>query len=94
MVHETLTIEGCAADGYVIPLETCKLVFITKGNSLLACGAVNATALDKFNVPAATISGVATVDDLLNGEVKAVNTAAAARGVAVGMSGRDALIKL
>ncbi len=94
MIHEQLTIDGQTADGYMIPLESCTLVFITKGNSLLACGAVDVMALDKFNVPAAKITGVATVDDLLNGEVKAVNDTAATRGVHIGMSGRDALSKL
>ncbi len=94
MMHEKLTIEGQPADGYVIRLESCKLVFITKGNSLLACGAVDVMALDTFKVPAAKITGVATVDDLLNGEVKAVNDTASTRGVQIGMSGRDALSKL
>ncbi len=94
MTQEKIHIDGQEADGYLIPLPSCNLVFITKGNSLLACGAVDAMAMDKFNVPTATISGVATVDDLLNGEVKAVNKAAEALGVAPGLSGRDALAKL
>lgn len=94
MSHETVDIGGQTADGYVIPLETCKLVFITKGNSLLACGAVDVMVMDKFNVPTAKVTGVATVEDLLNGEVKAVNKAAEALGIAAGVSGRDALAKM
>ena len=94
MKPEKLDIGGQAAEGYVIPLETCNLVFMTQGNSLLACGAVNAMALDTFNVPTATVSGVATVEDLLDGEVKTVNKAAEALGVAPGQTGREALAKL
>jgi uncharacterized protein YunC (DUF1805 family) len=94
MTHEKLQIDGQEANGYVIPLETCNLVFVTKGNSLLACGAVDVLVMDKFNVPTAKVTGVATVEDLLNGEVKAVNQAAEARGATVGQSGRDALARM
>jgi len=94
MKHEKIDVGGQEADGYVIPLETCNLVFITKGNSLLACGAVDVMVMDKFNVPTAKVTGVSTVDDLLNGEVKAVNEAAAALGVAAGDNGRTALTKM
>ena len=95
MTHQEIEIDGAdEARGYVIPLERCNLVFITKHNSLLACGAVDVMALDKLDVPAAKVTGVATTEELLNGEVKAVNDHAAALGVTVGESGRDALAKL
>ncbi len=94
MAHETFQIDGQEADGYVIPLEQCNLVFVTKGNSLLACGAIDAMAMDKFAVPTAVVTGVSTVHELLNGEVKTVNKAATERGAAPGESGRDALAKL
>ena len=93
-IHKTLDIDGAPADGYVVPLGTCNLVFICKGNSLLACGAVDIEALNAFHVPAASMSGVATLDDLLAGEVRKVNAAAAALGVAAGQTGREALKKL
>ncbi len=94
MKHEKIEIGDQEADGYVIPLESCNLVFATKGNSLLACGAIDVAAMDKFNVPTAKVTGVSSVDDLLNGEIKAVNQAAEARGVTSGMRGRDALARL
>ena len=93
-VHQKVTLGDIQADGYVIPLETCNLVFITKGNSLLACGAVDVGALEKFAVPAAAISGVSTVDDLLAGVVKAANSFASQRGVHPGDTGAEALQKL
>jgi len=90
-MQQRIEIDGVEAVGYVIPLPSCNLVFVTKGNALLACGAVDVDALDKFGLPAMKVTGVATVDDLLNGEVKAVNLAATACGAAVGQTGRQAL---
>lgn len=94
MSWETIDSVHGAAKGYVLPLESCNLVFITKGNSVLGCGALDVAALDRLQVPAARISGVASVQDLLDGVVKEVNAGAAGRGVQVGDSGRDALDKL
>ncbi len=94
MHHEEIHLNGKTGDGYVIPLKTCNLVFIKTPDGLLACGAIDVAALDTFNIPAARISGVATLDDLLNGTVREANQHAAARGVQPGMSGRDALEKL
>jgi uncharacterized protein YunC (DUF1805 family) len=42
----------------------------------------------------AIVSGVKNYDDMLKAEVKAVSAAAAALGVAAGMSGKEALAKL
>lgn len=91
---EAVTLKDHGATGYCIPLENCNLVFVVKGNSLLACGAFDVVALDKFNVPAAKITGVSTVDDLLAGEVKQVNDAARACGVMPGDTGTAALAKM
>lgn len=93
-MNEEVDLSEWDARGYVIPLETCNLVFVTKGNSLLACGAVDVDALDKLSVPAAKITGVSTVQELLDGNVKAMNQAAAARGVQAGDRGHVALLKL
>ncbi len=82
------------AEGYAIPMDTCHLVFIKKGNGLLACGAFDIGALDKFNVPAAKITGVATLEDLLDGTVVSVNQSGQALGLTTGMTGRDALAQL
>lgn len=91
MTTETLEINGQPAEAHVITLPACNLVFITKGNALLACGAVDVDALDKFGLPAIKVTGVSTPTELLDGEVKAVNQTAAARGAHVGQTGRDAL---
>ena len=53
----------------------------------------HATA-DKTGDALAIVSGVKNYDDMLKAEVKAVSAAAAALGVAAGMSGKEALVKL
>lgn len=89
--HTLLTINGESADGYVVPVGECKLVFIKKGQALLACGAIDIEALDKFNVPAAKVTGVSTLDELLDGTVQRVNATATQQGAIAGQSGRSTL---
>ncbi len=89
--HTHLDINGEAADGYVIPVGACTLVFIKKGEALLACGAIDIAALDKFKVPAAKVTGVATLDELLDGTVRAVNATATQQGAVAGQTGRATL---
>ena len=55
------------------------------------CGYLNIEAADKLGVAAAVVRGVKTVDDLLSATVQQVSKAGAARGVNIGMAGRDAL---
>ena len=49
---------------------------------------------EKLGAAFALVTGVASFDDMLAKDVKAVSSAAAARGVAVGMTGREALLLL
>ena len=79
------------ADGYVIPLGPFNIVSVHTDTGMVGCGAFDVVALDKFDYPAARITGIATVDDLLQGQVKEANQAAQARGIKEGMTGREAL---
>jgi uncharacterized protein YunC (DUF1805 family) len=85
-----------SADGYVIPLGPINIVAAATDIGLVGCGAFDAAALERFSYPAAIVrpaSGpsIATIDDLLAGIVKAANPSAERRGIAIGMTGRDAL---
>jgi uncharacterized protein YunC (DUF1805 family) len=82
------------AVGYVVELGPANLVFATTDVGMVACGAFDVAALDKFNYPAAKVTGVATVDELLAGTVKEANAAARTRGIEAGMTGRAALERL
>ncbi len=97
--HEIVVLGDKRADGFVIPLGPVNLVAVMTDVGMLACGAFDVLALDRFEYPAAKAKAtrgdaIATVDDLLVAEVTVINKAAAARGIAAGMSGRKALEKL
>ena len=70
-------------------------ILLIKGNKgALGCGYINLAAAEKFGHALAIVSGVADYNDMLAAEVKAVSPSAAALGVTIGMSGKDALKKL
>jgi uncharacterized protein YunC (DUF1805 family) len=99
MVHEKVQLTDKQADGYVIPLGSFNLVAVATDIGMVGCGAFDVAALDGFGYPAARVratrgSSIATIDDLLVGEVKDANAAASNLGVKVGMSGREALDRM
>ncbi len=96
MLQAKVQLTNKQADGYVIPLGPVNLVNVVTDIGMVGCGAFDVAALDHFGYPAARVkatrgTSIATVDDLLVGEVKDANAAASKLGVMVGMSGREAL---
>jgi len=96
MVHEKVQLAKKQADGYVIPLGPVSLVSVVTDVGMVGCGAFDVEALNKFSYPAARVKptrgdSIATIDDLLAGEVKDANAAALVFGVKPGMSGKEAL---
>lgn len=91
---EKLDIEGLALTGYTIPTPNASLLVIRAPKGMLGCGYINAAIADKLGDAVAIVSGVKNYDDMLVAEVKAVSQAAAARGIAPGMTGLEALKKM
>jgi uncharacterized protein YunC (DUF1805 family) len=84
------------AEGFVIPLGPANLVFAKTGRGLVGCGAIDVTALERFGYPAARVRpadgpSIRDLDDLLAGIIAGANEPAAKRGIAPGMTGREAL---
>ena len=99
MIHEKVHLTTKEADGYVISLGPFNLVSVNTDVGMVGCGAFDVAALDSFNYPAARVKStkggpIATIEDLLEGEVKDANEEAVKLGVAKGMSGRQALDKM
>lgn len=67
------------------------LVIIIGQTGFVGCGFINMEAAEKLDVAAATVTGVKTFDDVLNAEIRAVTSKAQAKGVRVGMKGKDAV---
>jgi len=77
-----------------VNLGPVNLVYAWKPGGVVGCGVLDTETLDRFGVAAANVSGVSTVEELLAGTVRRVNATAAARGVRVGQSGREALERM
>jgi uncharacterized protein YunC (DUF1805 family) len=99
MHHEKIQLMNKKADGYIIPLGPVSLVNVVTDRGMVGCGAFDVAALDRFDYPAARVKSahgvsIATIEDLLSGVVNDLNAAAINYGVAIGMSGREALDRM
>lgn len=94
MISKSLTIEGKEFDAYSIMLDSAPFLLIRAADkSFLACGFLDISAADRLSSCAAKVSGVKTFDDMLAAEIVAVTKKAEEKGIAVGMTGREALLK-
>ncbi|MBZ3935799.1 YunC family protein [Methanimicrococcus blatticola] len=94
MRSEKLNIDGKEFDAYSISLDPAPFLLIrAAGKSFLACGFLDINAADTLSSCAAKVKGVKTFDDMMAAEVVAVTKEAEKKGVKVGMTGKDALMK-
>jgi uncharacterized protein YunC (DUF1805 family) len=99
MKQTTVKLSRKQAEAFEIPLGNVNLVFAKTDVGMIACGAIDVMALDRFDYPAARVKAtrgpvIATVDDLLAGEVREANASAQRLGIQPGMPTRTALEKL
>lgn len=93
-MEQKLTLDGHTFDAVRVPLQGASLLVIVGKNGFLGCGYLNMDTAEKLGAAFALVTGVSSFDDMLAKDVKAVSSAAAARGVTVGMTGREALLLL
>jgi len=96
MQEEQITLKDGMARGFVIPLGPVNLVGAVAPRGIVGCGAIDVQALERFGYPAARVkpaggNSIASIGDLLSGEIKEANQSAIKLGVTVGMSGKKAL---
>jgi uncharacterized protein YunC (DUF1805 family) len=95
MKSEIIRIGKKEIEGFVIPIGKVNLVFARTDKGLVGCGAFDVMALEKFGYAAAKVrpkgESVGDLDDLMNGEIAAVNPSAEKLGIKEGMSGKDAI---
>jgi uncharacterized protein YunC (DUF1805 family) len=68
------------------------LLLIVAEKGFVMCGFLNIEAAERLGVVAAMVSGVKTLEDVLNAEVKAATTKAKSLGVQLGMRCSEALL--
>ena len=91
---EELTINGTSFQAARIPLPTSAILVIQGKRGILGCGYLSIETADKLGHALAVVTGVSTYDEMLNATVKKVSAAAEELGVEVGMSGRNALLRM
>lgn len=80
--------------GYEIKIGEKTLVLIVGEKGYLACGYWNLETAEKFNDCCAIITGVKTVEEMLEKKVVVVSKKAKEVGINIGISGREALQKI
>jgi Uncharacterized conserved protein len=94
MISEKLNIDGKTFDAYSISLNPAPFLLIRAADkSFLACGFLDIAAADSLSACAAKVRGVKTFDDMLKAEIVAVTKEAEKKGVCLGMTGKEALLK-
>ena len=96
VITQKVRLQNTEAKGFIVPLGPVNLVAVVAPGGMIGCGAFDVIALDRSAYAAARVQGrggqpVMDIEDLLEGVIKVVNTAAAALGVRVEMSGREAM---
>ena len=87
----TITLNGREFEGFSVATEHTGVLLIKAKHGLLGCGYFSTATADKVGDALAVVTGVGSFDDMLAAQVKVVSAAAAARGVKVGVTGREAL---
>ena len=90
---EQINLEGHILGGYAIPTANTTILLIKAPHGFLGCGYSLATA-EKVGDAAVIVSGVENFEEMLAAKVKGFSPAAAALGVTLEMSGKQALLKL
>ncbi len=90
-----VNIKGISFIGIEIGLpDSPPLILVYGRKGFAMCGFLNLDAAEKVGVVAVMSSGVSSIEDLLNAEVKGATSRALERGVRVGDKVADALLKI
>jgi len=88
---ETIAENGNTYTAVKIESTPAPIIIITGRTGFLMCGYLDIQAADRLGSIAASVSGVQSIDDLLNKEVSKVSVKGREAGIREGMKGREAL---
>lgn len=94
MEEKDIEIKGSIVKGIKIDLFKANLVLIKASKGYIMCGYLNMETADKLNDAACLVSGVSTIDEVLNTNIKEASREAKKLGIDKGMPVRKALEKL
>jgi uncharacterized protein YunC (DUF1805 family) len=88
----SLKVDGKAVLSVKVNLPDSPPILALIGDrGFVMCGFLNIKAAEKLGVIAAMVSGVRTIEDVLNADVKAATTKAEKMGIKPGLKGYDAI---
>lgn len=91
--HASGVVNGKEFEGFCLPVPRSNLIFIKTAGGFIGCGFFDMKTFDKLGIPAARITGVSTIEELLAGKIVDMTESAEKAGVRIGMSGYDALMR-
>lgn len=94
MTSEIVAVEGVEFRGIRIATEHGAILLLQGSRANLGCGYFSLAPAEKLGDRFAIVTGVKDFADMLNAAVVDASPAAAACGVAPGMSGREALLRM
>lgn len=94
MEIEKIDLKRGSAIGLRIFLGKAPLLLIKAEKGYLMCGYLNTEVAEKLGDAACVVRGVSSFEDMLNGTVEEVTSAAEALGIKEGMKGREALERM
>ncbi|MDO5843595.1 MAG: YunC family protein [Methanocorpusculum sp.] len=92
--HAFGEIDGVKFEGFCVPVTSQYLIFIKAGNLFLGCGFFSMDTFDKIGIPAARITCVSSIEQMLNSNIVSVTKSAAAHGITECMTGAEAIAKM
>jgi uncharacterized protein YunC (DUF1805 family) len=96
MESKKIKLKNGEATAYCVPCGPFNVIFAETGKGMIACGAFDVIALEKFGFPAVKMKkdgGIKTIDGLLAAEAALINAQAREKGIREGLRGRDVLEK-
>ena len=94
IIREIIKIDGNSIEAITAKLGKANMIFAVADKGYVMCGYLNMDIAEKLEDTACVVTGVKTVQELLDKPVVKVTKKAKELGIAVGISGGDALRKM
>lgn len=89
-----LTLDGINFESVHVPTEKTHILLVKAAGGFVGCGYFDVAVANRVGDAVAIVTGVKAIDELLAAPIVRLSDKARELGVAEGMSGREALMRL
>lgn len=89
-----LILDGTTFESVHVPTEKTNILLVRAAGGFVGCGYFDVGVANRVGDAVAIVTGVKTIDELLAAPIVRLSDKARELGVAEGMSGREALMRL